>query len=140
MLHRTYAYCSAKVIDEFVSYIIMQLLSFRVGRYHCRSVISKIVCIKDVFKYIWKCVSTCQTYLDLFAKEKFRAWKRFYVPIVHKTLKKVVCNLRKSPQFQRPEVESVYHGKENISNFGLKIWGMIPPGITCLTRITCFYC
>ena len=47
-------------------------------------------------------------------------------------------NLRKSSEFARPKVYSVFHGKESISYLGPQLWDMIPVEMKNLTTISGF--
>ena len=38
-------------------------------------------------------------------------------------------NLRQNSQFSRPCINTVYHGTESISNFGPKIWDLVPSNL-----------
>ena len=39
------------------------------------------------------------------------------------------CNLRQISQFSRPQINTMYHGTECISNLGPKIWDLVPSNL-----------
>ena len=41
-------------------------------------------------------------------------------------IKRTPYNLRQNSQFSRPQINTVYHGTESISNLGPKIWDLVP--------------
>ena len=47
-------------------------------------------------------------------------------------------NLRQSSQFSRPRINTVYHGAESISNFGPKIWDLVPKNLKKISDLDKF--
>ena len=47
-------------------------------------------------------------------------------------------NLRQNSQFSRPQINTVYHGTESVSNLGPKIWGLVPSNLKDLSDLDKF--
>ena len=47
-------------------------------------------------------------------------------------------NLRKNNTFERPQVDSVYHGTESLSFLGPKVWDLVPLEIKQLESLEFF--
>ena len=44
-------------------------------------------------------------------------------------IKTNLYNLRQNSQFSRPQINTVYHGTESVSNIGPKIWNLVPSNL-----------
>ena len=74
------------------------------------------------------------------AIEMLKVTNKLTVPLMNEIFWKRnnAYNLRKSSEFVRPKVYSVFHGKESISYLGPQLWDMIPVEMKNLTTISGF--
>ena len=74
------------------------------------------------------------------AIEMFKVSNKLTVPLMNEIFAKRnnAFSLRKSSEFVRPKVHSVFHGKESISYLDPQIWDMIPVEMKNLTAISAF--
>ena len=66
--------------------------------------------------------------LQVLATEMFKLYRNITPPIVRQLFqsRNIDYNLRKFPQFELPNVRSVFCGRESISFLGPKIWNIVP--------------
>ena len=53
-------------------------------------------------------------------------------------IKRSPYNLRQNSQFSRPQINTVYHGTESISNLGQKIWDLVPSNLNKISELDKF--
>ena len=74
------------------------------------------------------------------ATEMFKIFKNLSAPIVADLFKvrQNNCNLKHCSYFSIPNVKSVYHGSESLSNLGPRIWNLVPNTLKQLDDINSF--
>ena len=74
------------------------------------------------------------------ATEMFKVFKNLLPPIVADLfeVRQNNCNLKHRSYFSIPNVKSVYHGSESLSNLGPRIWNLVPDNLKQLDDINSF--
>ena len=73
--------------------------------------------------------------LQTLAKEMFKVYKNLLLAIIADLfhVRQNNYNLRHDSYFAIPNVKSVYHGTESLSNLGPRIWNLVPDKLKQLT-------
>ena len=78
--------------------------------------------------------------LQKLAIEMFKVYKNLSPPIISDLFKvrENNYNLRNCSYFSIPNVKTVYHGSESLSNLGPRIWNLVPDNLKHLDDINSF--
>ena len=85
-------------------------------------------------------VSIHERSLHVLATEMYKISNGLSTPLMKDTfpINRNPYNLRQNSQFYRPQINTVHHGTESLSNLGPKIWDLVPSNLKEISRLDKF--